>query len=90
MSLEPVNLNVLGVEIAFKPGADMERARRAARYVEERYDQQRLKAEGSQGKDMLLTFLALGLADELLQIRSAQAATRLRLESLLEKIEMFL
>lgn len=65
----------------------MERARCAARYVEERYEAQKARAEGSPAKNMLLTFLALGLADELLQMKTRREQTQKRLEILLEKIE---
>lgn len=84
-----ININVLGVDIAFKPGANMERARRAARYIEDIYEAQKSKSEGHQGKDMLLTFLALGLADELLQMKNKQEDMESRIECLLEKIENF-
>lgn len=84
---QPVIINVLGLDIAFRAGADMERARVAASLVEKRYEDQKQKSRGGQTKDILLTFVALGLADELLQMKIKQGATRERLEALLAKIE---
>ena len=65
----------------------MERARQAARFVEKRFTDQKLRARGAQGKEVLLTFMVLGLADELLQMRNSQEQARSRLEGLLEKID---
>ena len=87
MNQSPINLTVLGLDIAFRPGADMERAVEAARYLEERYEAQKAKSRGSQSKDILLTFLALGLADELLQMKTRQEMLEKRLQSLLDQIE---
>lgn len=81
------NLTVLGLEITFKPGADMERVRQAAQLVEERFADQKLRSRGTQGKDILLTFIVLGLADELLQMKNQQERVQERLSMLLEKIE---
>lgn len=85
---QPGSITVLGLDIAFKPGADMGRAQQAARHVEERY--QKLRAGGSQARDALLLFVALGLADELLQMKHKQEQADSRLECLLEKIEQSL
>lgn len=86
MSGELENLEVLGIPIAFKSGADMERAKLAATYVTEQYEAQKQRSQGK-GKDILLTFLVLGLADELLQMKSRQMDVEKRLAILLEKIE---
>ena len=85
VSRESGCVNVLGINVAFRPGADMTRAREAARIVERQYES--LKSSGVQGKDIMLTFLALGLADELLQMKARQDGIQRRLEGLLEKIE---
>lgn len=79
-------ITVLGLDIAFRPGADMERARKLALYVEERYEMQKLKHPGTQGKAAVLTVLALAMADELMQMKTMQEQTSKRLECLLEKI----
>lgn len=89
-SLQSETLTVLGLDITFRPGADMERARQAAQFVEKRFSDQKGRSRGSQGKEILLTFIALGLADELLQMKIAQEQERKRLESLLEKIDTIL
>lgn len=81
------NITILGIDVAFKPGADMARAKMAARLVEERFEAHKLRAEGTPAKDMLLVFLALGLADELLQMKKKQTDIAKRIENLLEKIE---
>ena len=59
------SLTVLGVEVFFKPTADMDRAASAARILEERYDSLKRRSSG-QSKDLLLTYVALGLADDVL------------------------
>lgn len=65
----------------------MNRARIAASLVEKMYAEQKIKSQGSQSKDIILTFLALGLADELLQMKTKQERIDLRLNALLAKIE---
>lgn len=87
MNEQPYNLTVLGLDIAFRPGADMERALKAARVLEERYAEHKSRPKGSQSKEITLTFLALGLADELLQMKMTQEEERKRVEALLDKIE---
>lgn len=87
MSQQPVTLNVLGLDIAFRPDADMERAKQVANLVEERYSTQKLRSHGGQSKDILLTFVALGLADELLQTKNRLGQTETRIKALLAKIE---
>lgn len=79
------SLNVLGLNVSFRSGARMERAKKAAEYVETRFEA--LRASSSQGKDILLTYLVLELADDLLQLKSRQAACEEQARSLLAKIE---
>lgn len=86
MNQDTTNLNVLGLEIAFRSGADMERVRRAARLVEEKFEVQQSRSRG-QSKDVLLTFLALGLADDVLQSKKELGDVRERIHFLLSKIE---
>ena len=80
-------LDVLGLSITFRPGADMDRAAKAASLVEERFEAQRLKTSGIQGKEMALIFLALGLADELLQMKNLQQEDLAAVWALCEKME---
>ena len=87
MNQDTINLTVLGLSIAFKPGADMRRVQEAVRLVEERFADQKLRFHGGQTKDILLTFIALGLADDLLQSQKEQADAHERVGTLLSKIE---
>ena len=87
MNQDTINLTVLGLIIAFKPGADMRRVQEAVRLVEERFADQKLRFHGGQTKDILLTFIALGLADDLLQSQKEQTDVQNRVEALLSKIE---
>ena len=64
----------------------MERVRRAARLVEEKFEVQQSRSRG-QSKDVLLTFLALGLADDVLQSKKELGDVRERIHFLLSKIE---
>lgn len=65
----------------------MERVREAIALVEERFADQKLRSHGGQSKDILLTFLALGLADDLLQSKIKLDDVQNRITSLLSKIE---
>ena len=87
MNQETVNLTVLGLSIAFKPGADMKRVQEAVQLVEERFADQKLRFHGGQTKDILLTFMALGLADDLLQSQKELAAVCNSVAAMLSKIE---
>ncbi|UZP69076.1 cell division protein ZapA [Desulfovibrio mangrovi] len=80
------NLNVLDLEVSFKAEADPSRVERAKKLVEERYN--KLNFPGRQiSKEKLLTFLVLGLADDLLQSdRKLEVLTR-RMEKLVDKID---
>jgi cell division protein ZapA len=80
------NLSVLGLEVSFKAEADPQRVQDAKNLVEERYKQ--LEFPGRQiSKEKLLTFLALGLADDLLQSDQDLTKVEARLERLLTKID---
>lgn len=81
------SLKVLGLELEFKTGADMERAQTAARLLEDMYIEQKARGLGSQSKDIILTFLALALADELIQMKTREEQRNTRLYELLAKIE---
>ena len=87
MNQDTINLTVLGLSRAFKPGADMRRVQEAVRLVEERFADQKLRFHGGQTKDILLTFIALGLADDLLQSQKEQTDVQNRVSTLLSKIE---
>ena len=87
MSSVNSTLAVLGVQIAVKSGADTARINEAIALVQKRYDDQVTRSHGSQGKDALLTFTALELADELLQLQKNQETERQRVQDLLTKIQ---
>lgn len=87
MSQETTNLTVLGLNIAFRQGADMERVHRAVRLVEERFAEQKRRFQAGQAKDVLLTFLALGLADDLLQAQNELTGAQRSVAAMLSKIE---
>ena len=89
MSQTSTSLTVLGLEVTFRAGADMERVRQAVELVEERLAEQKLRTRAGQSRDVLLTFLALSLADDLLQFKKKQEKEQARLASLLAKIEKF-
>lgn len=80
------SLTVLGVEVFFKPTADMDRAASAVRILEERYDSLKRRSSG-QSKDLLLTYVALGLADDVLNAQKELDDTLTRIDDLLSKIE---
>ncbi|MBQ7456729.1 MAG: cell division protein ZapA [Desulfovibrio sp.] len=81
-------LNVLGVDIRFKSEATLERARQAAQLVEDRYAQHKKRSAGGQSKEnVILTLLALGLADDLLQTKNKVETYEHGMASLLAKIE---
>lgn len=87
MSSDNSTLAVLGVQIAVKSGADTTRINEAIALVQKRYDDQVTRSHGSRGKDALLTFTALELADELLQLQKNQETERQRVQDLLTKIQ---
>ncbi len=59
-------LSVLDLDVSFKAQADHERVQAAKELLEERY-KELTQHGGRLSKEKLLTFLALGLADDLLQ-----------------------
>jgi cell division protein ZapA len=82
---ENVNLTVLGHDVAFKPGADMARVRDVVRLLEERFAE--LKSHGGQSREALLIFLALGLADDVLQLQKKLDDVQHRVMVMLSQIE---
>lgn len=79
-------LTVLDLEVSFKAQADHERVQAAKELLEDRYKE--LTQHGRRlSKEKLLTFLALGLADDLLQNKEDLAALEERLAGLNAKID---
>jgi cell division protein ZapA len=77
-------ITVNGLEISFKTDADEPRIQAAQTLLEERF------AELSKGgryisREKLLTLLALGMADDYLEIRRKLAGLEARMQELLER-----
>lgn len=79
------NLNVLGLNVSFKAEADHKRVEEASKLLEERFGS--LQKNKQIGKEKLLLFLALGLADDLLQSNQKLSRHEDVLEQILAKIE---
>ena len=86
MSQETVTLSVLGLEVAFRSTADMARVREAVALVEKRFADQKLRSRGGQNRETLLTFLALGLADDLLQAENRLEDVEKRITALTDAL----
>lgn len=79
-------LKVLGLDVSFTSEADDTRVKCARALVEERFE--KLRFHGRQlSKETLLTFLALGLADDLLQANQQNEELQRRITEMLIKIE---
>jgi cell division protein ZapA len=79
-------LNVLGLEVSFKAEADPKRIERAKNLLEGRYSQF-TNHKGHISKEKLLTFLALALADDIIQAQEERNETKSRVEKLLSSME---
>ena len=79
------NLNVLGLELTFKADASPDQVEQARLLLESRFE--KLRQHGRLfSKEKLLTFLALGLADDLVQANTKLRDHNTRLQALLENI----
>ncbi len=77
-------ITVNGLELSFKTDADEKRIQAAQALLEERF------AELSRGgkyisREKLLTLLALGMADDYLELRQRLAGLEARMQELLER-----
>ncbi|GAB7081261.1 cell division protein ZapA [Megalodesulfovibrio paquesii] len=80
------SLQVLGMHVSFTAEADHQRVEQAKKLAEKRYHE--LEKRGTQiSRERLLVFLALGLADDLLQANQECSAMQERLQALLAKID---
>ncbi|MDR2161247.1 MAG: cell division protein ZapA [Desulfovibrio sp.] len=79
-------LKVLGLEVSFKAEADPKRIERAKAFLEGRY-KPLAQHGGHLSKEKLLTFLALALADDILQAQDERDATKSRMEKILTIME---
>ncbi len=84
--MQDYNLNLLGLNVAFRAEVDAERVHEAKALVEERFEKLRSHG-GRSSKELLLTFLVLGLADDLLQSQKHVHDVQNRIDVLLAKIE---
>ncbi|GAB6177137.1 cell division protein ZapA [Desulfobaculum senezii] len=79
-------LSVLDLEVSFRAKADHTRVLKAKELLEERYRE--ITQHGRRlSKEKLLTFLALGLADDLLQSNRKLEELDGKLSDLLDKID---
>ncbi len=77
---------LLGMEISFRADADPQQVETARALVEERFG--KLAFHGRQmSREKMLTYVSLGLADDLLQSERQVGEMRERLEALLAKIK---
>jgi cell division protein ZapA len=79
-------LEVLGFELSFKAEADSGRIGKAKELLDERYGRL-ARHGGSLGKEKLLAFLALSLADDVLVMQQEKSEAERRIRGLLGKLE---
>ena len=80
------NLSIVDIDMSFKTDAEPERVNSAKELVEQRYNM--LKAGGKTlGKEKLLAFVALGLADDVLMSNQRLDDLQKRVGALLTKID---
>lgn len=85
-SMPSYSLSILGYELSFKTDAQQERVTSAKELVEQRYNM--LQAGGKTlGKEKLLAFVALGLADDVLVSNQRLKDLESRAGRLLTQIE---
>jgi cell division protein ZapA len=86
MPMPSYNQVILGLELSFKTDADPDRVDSAKALLEERY---RLLNPGGKNlsKEKLLTFVALGLADDLIMANQRLAEMEGKLAKILTKIK---
>ncbi len=78
--------NVLGLEISFRADADPVRVEKACTLLEERY--KRLTEKGRVlGREKMLTFIALSLADDIVVLQEEKAELEQRIAALLKSAE---
>lgn len=79
------SFNVLGQDVSFKAEADPKRIEQARVLLEERFTH--LQQHGKQlSKEKLLTFLALALADDMLQAQEEMKKSEQKIQTILDKI----
>ena len=79
-------ITVLGIDLVFKAEASPEQVEEARAMVEGRFE--KLQQSGRLfSREKLLTFLALGLADDLIQAEKQAGAMQQRMHGILAEIE---
>ncbi len=79
------SFNVLGQDVSFRAEADPARIEQARVLLEERFT--KLQQHGKQlSKEKLLTFLALALADDMLQATEEMKKSEQKVQSILESM----
>ena len=79
------NLNVLGLDLSFRAEASPDQVEQARLLLESRFE--KLRQHGRLfSKEKLLTFLALGLADDLVQANTQLREYSSRIQALLDDI----
>ena len=77
-------ISVNGLELSFKTDADENRIKQAQSLLEERFAD--LSKDGRYiSREKLLTLLALGMADDYLEVRRKLAGLEARMQELLER-----
>ena len=77
-------ITVNGLELSFKTDADEKRIQSAQALLEERFSE--LSRDGRYiSREKLLTLLALGIADDLLELRQRLEGLEARMQELLER-----
>ena len=80
------SLSIVGLDLSFTTDAEPQRVEAARKLVEQRYNL--LQAGGKTlGKEKLLAFVALGLADDMLLLNQRLDALHDRVGELLHKID---
>ena len=79
-------ITVLGIDLVFRAEASAEQVEEAKVLVEDRFE--KLQQSGRLfSREKLLTFLALGLADDLIQAEKQAGAMQQRMHGILAEIE---
>lgn len=79
-------INVLGIDLVFRAEASPDQVNEAKTMVEERFE--KLRQNGRLfSREKLLTFLAIGLADDLIQADKRVGAMQNRMQGILTEIE---
>lgn len=84
--MQEFKLETLGFELTFKADTEPERLEKARELLEERFE--KLKQHGKHlGKDKLLAFLALGLAEDLVKAQNSLNRLQKNAHEIVQKIE---